>query len=333
MRQLSPLQLQQQIIHYKSEMEKYRRKCEALEDEYLAKKYMAIKKENLQLQSMMETHLQELQNNETQKNQETSKYLALLSSQDKEIKKLHYSLNQLKEQLRKHSLHVTNSTNQIEELNQKNEVLQNEILSLQEENSYLTYENDCLSRRIINSESQLYIEEIDAWRLEEYVKELKEELEYRTQCFQIDKTFADDENGRIREINQLLETQLFLKEIELYETHRLQTESESYYKYIIHFQNQKISDAFQNQKNQESSIQRKENEIKQLQEEQTQYFASLQNIRKNIKQMKNEVFMADEESITTKATLSKYENTIQNLQYTNALLMQEIHKYKNKLGS
>ncbi|MCA1062458.1 hypothetical protein LCL98_03335 [Rossellomorea aquimaris] len=332
MRQLSPIQLQQQIIHYKSELEKYKRKCETLEDEYLAKKYTALKKENRQLQSYIDTRNQELTSKETEMKQETLKYHLLLSSQEKEMKKLRSSFNQLKEQLQKHTLQVRHSTKQNEYLLQRKEAQQGEILSLQEENSYLRDENDCLWRRIKMSEKQLYREEIDSWQLEELLKDFKEKLDYRTQCFEMDITFADDEKNRLKDINQLLETQLYLTEIELYETHKLQKEYDLYYKNIIHFQKQKLSEADQRQKKKESFLQLKEKEIKELQQDKTEYITALKSVRESIRQMKGEVVAIDKEPPSAKDTLTKYENSIHHLQYTNALLLQEINKIKNKPG-
>jgi hypothetical protein len=332
MRQLSPIQLQQQIIHYKSEMNKYKNKCESLEDKYLTQRYITLEKENDHLRSQMETYLQQLKSKDLEKNQESSKYQALFTAQEREVKKLRSLLNQVKDQLRKHILHyVKDSSTQTEKDLKKTESLENQINTLQDENSYLLKEKDLLLKTNQALHLQLYKKEIELWELEEIVKDLNEGVASQYQHLLMERSFDEEENNRLMNDNECLRDRLYLSEVEIYESHKLLTESKLYYEYVIKLQKEQLEHALQIQKCNEASIQQLQVEVQKLQDDKNLYTHSLQTVRMSIKEMKDEVFAFDDkDSGTMKDTLKNYENTIHHLQFTNALLNEEINKLKNK---
>ncbi|MGG4169862.1 hypothetical protein ABEW00_20660 [Rossellomorea vietnamensis] len=334
MRQLSNLQLQQQIIHYKSEMEKYKNKCERLENGSRTQHYVAIKKENDLLQNRIQTYLQELEIQASEKNMESSKYQSLLSAQEREVKKLRYILNQVKDQLRTSTTHYVSKTKeQTEHFLDSMSSLVHEIMALQVENSYLLKENDFLLMANKEVQEQLYKKEIQLWELEELLKDMRIELASQKHHVLIDKCFNEEYIHRLLCDNEMLQKRLYLNEIELYASHNRLTESMIIYEWVKKRNKEDRERAVQVQKDNESSIQQLQAELKRMQEDKNVFTRSLQSVRMNIKDMKDKVFVTGEEdSISTKDTLKKYENTIHHLQFTNSLLNEEINKLKNKPG-
>ncbi|MCC5804125.1 coiled-coil domain-containing protein [Rossellomorea vietnamensis] len=341
MRQLSNIQLQQQIIHYKSEMEKYKKKCERLENGSRAQQYAAIKKENDLLQSRIQTYLQELEIQADERNTETSRYQALLSAQEREVKRLRYILNQVKDQLRTFTIHYASDTEkQTEHFLDSRSSLEDEILSLQIENSYLLKEKDLLlkanqevQKQLYKKEIQLYKKEIQLWELEALLEDVRIELTSREHQLLMEKCLNEDHLHRLLSDNEMLKSRLYSNEVELYESHNLLTESKVLYEWIYKQHKEDLERAGQVQKDNESSILQLKEELKRMQEDKNVFTRSLQSVRMNIKDLKDKAFVYDEEeTITTKDTLKKYENTIHHLQFTNSLLNEEINKLKNKPG-
>ncbi|MEI2663811.1 hypothetical protein [Rossellomorea sp. LJF3] len=329
MNQLSNIQLQQQIIHYKSEMEKYKNKCEKLESGSRAQQYVAIKKENDLLQSRIQTYLQELEIQASEKNKETSRYQALLSAQEREVKKLRYILNQLKDKLRTFTTHYVSDT---KEQTESRSSLAHEIMALQVENSYLLKEKDLILKANQETQQQLYKKEIQIWELEALLEDVSE-LASQEHHFLIEKFMNEDRIHRLLYDNEILQNRLYLNEIELYESHNLLTESRIIYESVNKRQIEDLERAGQVQKDNESSIQQLREKLKKMQDEKNVFTRSLQSVRMNIKDLKDKVFINGEEgSLTTKDTLKNYENTIHHLQFTNSLLNEEINKLKNKPG-
>ena len=334
MRQLSNIQLQQQIIHYKSEMEKYKKKCERLESGNRAQQHVAIKEENNLLQSRIQTYLQELEIQAAERNTETSRYQALLSAQEREVKKLRYLLNQVKDQLRTFTIHyVSDTEKQTERFLDSRSSLEHEIMTLQVENSYLLKEKDLLLKANQEVQKQLYKKEIQIWELEALLEDVRIELVSRENDLHIEKCVNENQIHRLLDDNETLKNRLYLNEIELFESHNLLMESRILYKSVNKRQKEDLERAGEVQKENESSIQVLQEELKRMQEDKNNFTRSLQSVRMNIKDLKDKVFEYDEEeSISTKDTLKNYENTIQHLQFTNSLLNEEINKLKNKPG-
>ncbi|CAN7423060.1 hypothetical protein [Rossellomorea sp. LjRoot5] len=335
MRQLSNIQLQQQIIHYKSEMEKYKKKCERLENGIRAQHYVAIKKENDLLQSRIQTYLQELEIQNSEKNMETSRYQALLSAQEREVKKLRHILNQVKDQLRTYTTRYVSDTNkQAEHYFESQNSLEHEIMALQVENSYLLKEMDLLLMTKQEADKQLYKKEIQIWELEALLEDVRLELESQKDHLLFEKYFNEDQIHRLLYENEWLQNRLYLNDIELYESHNLLTESKLLYEWVIKLQKEDLCRAGQVQKDNESSIQQLQEELKRMQDDKNVFTRSLQSVRMNIKDLKDKVFITEEkDSIVTKDTLKNYENTIHHLQFTNSLLNEEINKLKKKPGT
>jgi hypothetical protein len=333
-RQLSNIQLQQQIIHYKSEMEKYKNKCERLENGNRAQYYAAIKKENDLLQSRIQTYLQELEIQATEKNTETSRYQALLAAQEREVKKLRYLLNQVKDQLRTFTIHRASDTKeQMEHSVESRNTLEHEILALQVENSYLLKEKDRLLKANQEVQKQLYKKEIQLWELEALLEDVRIELASREHQLLLEKCFNEDHIHRLLSDNEMLENHLFRHEVELYESHHLLEETRILFEWVNKQQKEDLERAGQVQKDHESSIQQLQEELKRMQDDKNVFTRSLQSVRMNIKDLKEKVFITGEEdSFATKDTLKKYENTIHHLQFTNSLLNEEINKLKKKPG-
>ncbi|MGG3913062.1 hypothetical protein [Rossellomorea vietnamensis] len=334
MRQLSNIQLQQQIIHYKSEMEKYKKKCERLENGSRAQQYVAIKKENDLLQSRIQTYLQELGIQASEKNKETSRYQALLSAQEREVKKLRYLLNQVKDQLRTFTTHyVSDTKEQMEHSVGSRNTLENEIIALQVENSYLLKEKDRLVKANQEVQKQLYKKEIQLWELEALLEDVRIELALREHQLLMEKCFNEDYIHRLLSDNEMLQNRLYRHEIELYESHHLLEETKILFEWVNKQQKEDLERADQVQKDHESSIQQLQEKLKRMQEDKTVVSRSLQSVRMNIKDLKDKVFInGEEDSFATKDTLKNYENTIHHLQFTNSLLNEEINKLKNKPG-
>ncbi|OXS56019.1 hypothetical protein B0G93_1244 [Bacillus sp. V-88] len=330
MKQLSKIQLQQQIIHYKSEMEKYKNKCEKLENGSRAQQYVALKKENDLLQSKIQTYLQELEIQASEKTKETSRYQALLSAQEREVKKLRYILNQLKDKLRTFTTHYVSDT---KEQTESRSSLEHEILALQVENSYLLKEKDLLLKANQETQQQLFKKEIQIWELEALHEDVRIELASREHHLLIEKCYNEDQILGLLYDNELLQNRLYLNEIDLYESHNLLRESRMIYEWVNKRQKEDLERAGQVQKDNESSIQQLQEKLKRMQEDKNVFTRSLQSVRMNIKDLKDQIFINGEEgSPTTKDTLKNYENTIQHLQFTNSLLNEEINKLKNKPG-
>ncbi|MCA0148554.1 hypothetical protein LCD52_07055 [Rossellomorea vietnamensis] len=334
MRQLSNIQLQQQIIHYKSEMEKYKNKCERLESGSHAQRYVSIKKENDLLQSRIQTYLQELEIQAAERNTETSRYQALLSAQEWEVKKLRYILNQVKDQLRTFTNHyVSNTKKQTEHFLDSRSSLEHENLSLQVENSYLLKEKDLLLKANQEVQKQLYKKEIQIWELEALLEEVRIEAALREHQLLMEKCFNEDTIHCLLSDNEMLINRLYSNEVELYESNNLFTESKILYESVNKQHKENLDRAGQVQKDNELSIQVLQEELKRMQEDKNVFTRSLQSVRMNIKDLKDKVSVYDaEDSIATKDTLKKYENTIHHLQFTNSLLNEEINKLKNKPG-
>ncbi|MCA1059087.1 hypothetical protein LCL96_09075 [Rossellomorea aquimaris] len=332
MRQLSPIQLQQQIIHYKSEMEKYKIKCKSLENEYLSKKYFSLQKENEHLRSQIESYLQQVESKDSEKQRESSKYQALLKGQEREVQKLRYLLNQVKEQLRKYiQSHVADSKKQMEQLLELKESLEQKIVSNQIENSFLLKENDSLFKANQVLEIRLYRREILLWELETLLTEINEEAASQNQ--HIEMGFAEDEKVRIMNANECLKKRIYSNEIELFESDNLLTESKIYYEFVIEHQKEQLEHALIIQQDKDASIQQLQEELRRLKGDNNLYTQTLKQLRMNIKNMKDADSVLDDiESISSKDTLKKYENTIHHLQFTNAVLVEEINKLKNKPG-
>jgi hypothetical protein len=333
-RQLSNIQLQQQIIHYKSEMEKYKKKCERLENGSRAQQYVAIKKENDLLQSRIQTYLQELEIQADERNTETSRYQSLLTAQEREMKRLRYILNQVKDQLRTFTIHyVSDTEKQTEHFLDSRSSLEHEILALQVENSYLLKEKDLLLKANQEVQKQLYKKEIQLWELEALLEDVKIELALREHQLLMEKCWNEDHLHRLLSDNEMLKSRLYSNEVELYESHNRLTEFKILYEWIYKQHKEDLERAGQVQKDNESSILQLKEELKRMQEDKNVFTRSLQSVRMNIKDLKDKAFVYDEEdSFTTKDTLKKYENTIHHLQFTNSLLIEEINKLKKKPG-
>jgi hypothetical protein len=438
MKQLSPIQLQQQIIHYKSEMEKYKQKCSLLEKDYLAQKYKSLKKEHQLLENTIEEYRMQCIKIDAEKEQISSKYQTYLKAQEKEMTKLRYTINQLKDQLHKtNQIHLTETKKQTEHQNETKDTLEKEIISLQVTNCYLTkkiehllkskqqiqrqlyiteselleqevlgkeiqrewnahkqhllthnsfeehknynllHQNDSLKTQLYLKETellelvelleklkiewaetkqhlliqkdfeerknynlshqndslktQLYLKETELLELVELLEKLKIEWAETKDHLLIQNGFQDHENYNLLHQNDSLKTQLFLKEIELYEIEQAFSETTFHYEEILTTKANQLDQASKMQIEKSAYIQKIEKSLKRLLDEKKDYTTTLHTLRKNIKLMKEDVFSCkEEESAEMKNKIKSYENTIQHLQFTNAHLIEEINKLKNR---
>jgi hypothetical protein len=385
MKQLSPIQLQQQIIHYKSEMEKYKQKCSLLEKDYLAQKYKSLKKEHQLLENTIEEYRMQCIKIDAEKEQISSKYQTYLKAQEKEMTKLRYTINQLKDQLHKtNQIHLTETKKQTEHQNETKDTLEKEIISLQVTNCYLTKkiehllkskqqiqrqlyitESELLEQEVLGKEiqrewnahkqhllthnsfeehknynllhqndslkTQLYLKETELLELVELLEKLKIEWAEAKQHLLIQNGFQEHENYNLLHQNDSLKTQLFLKEIELYEIEQAFSETTFHYEEILTTKANQLDQASKMQIEKSVYIQKIEKSLKRLLDEKKDYTTTLHTLRKNIKLMKEDVFSCkEEESAEMKNKIKSYENTIQHLQFTNAHLIEEINKLKNR---
>jgi hypothetical protein len=385
MKQLSPIQLQQQIIHYKSEMEKYKQKCSLLEKDYLAQKYKSLKKEHQLLENTIEEYRMQCIKIDAEKEQISSKYQTYLKAQEKEMTKLRYTINQLKDQLHKtNQIHLTETKKQTEHQNETKDTLEKEIISLQVTNCYLTKkiehllkskqqiqrqlyitESELLEQEVLGKEiqrewnahkqhllthnsfeehknynllhqndslkTQLYLKETELLELVELLEKLKIEWAETKDHLLIQNGFQEHENYNLLHQNDSLKTQLFLKEIELYEIEQAFSETTFHYEEILTTKANQLDQASKMQIEKSVYIQKIEKSLKRLLDEKKDYTTTLHTLRKNIKLMKEDVFSCkEEESAEMKNKIKSYENTIQHLQFTNAHLIEEINKLKNR---
>ncbi|MGM0851469.1 MAG: hypothetical protein ACQEWI_02480 [Bacillota bacterium] len=216
MKQLSSIQLQQQIIHYKSELEKYKHKCSTLEKHYLARQYNFLKKENRRLENSNEDFRMQIEKKDAENEQSSLKYQSALKSQEKEIKKLRYTINQLKDQLRKINLLYSSEVKTLVEHNYLTKTaLEKEIISSQVAHSYLIKEKELLTTNKQQMEKQLYIKEIELLEMEELIEELKIEWNEEKQHLRRLNSFEKHKNNNLTDQNESLNNELYVKEMEL----------------------------------------------------------------------------------------------------------------------
>jgi hypothetical protein len=382
---LSPIQLQQQIIHYRSELEKYKHKCSTLERHYLAQQYNSIKKENRRLENSNEDFRVQIEKKDAENEQLSLKYQSTYKSQEKEIKKLRYTINQLKDQLRKiNHLYSSELKTLVEHNYLTNTSLEKEIISSQVDQCYLIKEKELLTINTQQMEKQLFIKELELLEMEELIEEqniqwneekqhihrlnsfekhknnnlsnqneslnmelyekemellkLKEQIEelkiegtLQVQHLLMGKSFGEHNNYNLLEQNESLKAQLYLREIELYEVQQTFSESTSHYEDLLTTKANQLEHASKMQIEKTAHIQKIETSLKRLLEEKEAYTTALHTLRKNIKRMKEDVFsFKEEDSAEMKNKIKSYENTIQHLQFTNAHLIEEINKLKNR---
>ncbi|TMU87713.1 hypothetical protein FGG79_06250 [Bacillus sp. BHET2] len=176
MKQLSSIQLQQQIIHYKSEMEKYRQKCSFLAEKSLAQKYNALQKENQDLRKKVDEYDEYLENKEMQMEKQSQDSLSLHIAQEKEISKLRFTVNQLRDQLRKiNHRYTTDSKLYTERLQLFKDSFHKEIISSQMTITHLKNELEMFLSTKEATEKQLYKKEIELWELEKLLEGKEQE--------------------------------------------------------------------------------------------------------------------------------------------------------------
>ncbi|MGE6753033.1 hypothetical protein ACQKFO_06270 [Rossellomorea sp. NPDC071047] len=438
MKQLSPIQLQQQIIHYKSEMEKYKQKCSLLEKDFLAQKYKSLKKEHQLLENKIEEYRMQCKKSDTEKEQISSKYHSFIRAQEKEMTKLRYTINHLKDQLHKTTqIHLTETRKQTEHQKETKDAFEKEIISLQVTNCYLTkqieillknkqqierqlyikecellelevlgeefqrewnahkqhlltqnsfeehknynllHQNDSLKTQLYLKEtellelvelveklkiewaetkehlliqndseehknynlshqndslkSQLYLKETELLELVELLEKLKIEWAETKEHLLIQNGFEEHENYNLLHQNDSLKTQLYLKEVALYEIEQAFSETTFFYEDLLTTKANQLEQASKMQIEKSAYIQKIETSLKRLLEEKKDYTTTLHTLRKNIKLMKEDVFsFKEEESAEMKNKIKSYEDTIQHLHFTNAHLIEEINKLKNR---
>jgi chromosome segregation ATPase len=385
MKQLSSIQLQQQIIHYKSELEKYKQKCSLLEKNSLAQKYKSLKKDHQILENTLEEYRTQFKKIDAEKEQLSSKYQTFFKAQEKEMTKLRYTINQLKDQLHKtNQTHLTEKNKQTEHQNETKDALEKEIISLQVTNCYLTKEielllinkqqiekqlyikeSELLELEVLGEElqrewnahkqhllilnsfeehkncnllnqndslkTQLYLRETELMELEEQLEKLKIEWGTTKQHLLILNSFAEHKNCNLLGQKESLKAQLYFREIELYEVQQTLLESTSHYEDLLTIKANQLEQASKMQIEKSAYIQKIETSLQKLLDEKMSYTNTLHALRKNIKLMKEDVFsFQEEESAAIKNKMKSYENTIQHLQFTNAHLIEEINKLKNR---
>ncbi|TYS91214.1 hypothetical protein [Rossellomorea aquimaris] len=385
MKYLSPIQLQQQIIHYKSELEKYKHKCSTLEKHNLAREYHSIKKENQRLENLNEDFRIQIEKIIVENEQLSIKYQSSFKSQEKEIKKLRYTINQLKDQLRKINLLYSTEVKKLVEHNYLTKTaLEKEIISSEVSHCYLIKEKELLTTNKQEMEKQLYSKEMELLEMEELIEELKigwreeKQNSHRLNSFEKHKnnnlsdenkslnnelyvkemellklkelieelkiegllqkqhllklnSFEVYKNYNLLDENESLKAQLYLREVELYEVQQTLSESTSHYDDLLITKANQLEQASKMQIEKSAYIQKIETSLKKLVAEKEAYTNTLHSLRKNIKRMKEEVFsFKEEESAEMKNKIKSYEDTIQHLQFTNAHLIEEINKLKNR---
>jgi chromosome segregation ATPase len=306
MKRLTDVQLQQQIIHYKSELEKYKHKVLELDDDYLSQKIKSLHREIQELNQKVLDQNHQIKEYQYKLNEETTfteKYFNNLKAQQLEIKKLNLTLNQYKDKLLK--------SNQIQEINLAQQAsersraksiedqlscVKNDAVTSQMEQCYLIKENQNQFEEIQSLKLQLYQSQVDLYEME--LKRIEKDTQKKIEEMDELKQFQKDQKD-------LIET-LTIKESEkVKQLHKAQK--------LIH------------------SLQ---GNIQILNQEKHEIVMGLKKFKKEINLMKEDriLFEKKNQDETKQESVDNQEQKdqtiIQHLLYTNAILMEEIQKLK-----
>jgi hypothetical protein len=312
MKQLSTIQLQQQIIHYKSELHKYQQRCMALENDFPVKKVTLLKHElsrleavNQQLtKSISEWQTKYKEANETMesksaiiKKQQTEHHkllskFQLLKAQHKKGKSLNKSIQDLQEQ--------SEMNLQVMEQNMKG--LERKCIACQIEGEYLKEEKRQL---IIERDS------LKKWLFHTEVTVIEGSLEgdekYRTQMLAMMQNLEEQllQNQRLDEIKNLLDSRV--KQIQI-----LNKQAKSYKEQI-----NELKSALQNEKKTNN-----------------EFASALRSLRIKIQEWKEHMqhgrMDSAQQTALSPMEKDRYHTTIEHLQFTNAKLIEEINQLRKK---
>jgi chromosome segregation ATPase len=140
MKQLTQTQLQQMIIHYKSELHKYQQKCRALETEPMAQLLTTIKSELSRVQTENETHAKEAKEWRSKyefTSQELNEKLKTVKSMQTEYNRLQSELRIIKKALIKEKKMNYNNCSLAMHLESDIHSLKNTIKRLEDESTSL----------------------------------------------------------------------------------------------------------------------------------------------------------------------------------------------------
>ncbi|BCB03435.1 hypothetical protein [Bacillus sp. KH172YL63] len=324
MKQLSSIQLQQQIIHYKSEMERYKQRCAALESNVVVRKYGALQKEHQALLKKLEEYEDVIVKKGEEIEGQSLKFVFLHKAQEKEMSKLRFTINQLKDQLRKINQHYMRDTKLYDEqLHESAEVFQQEVLSLQTTISHLLFERERYFSANEEMGQRLQQREWEMWVLEEQIKSCEDEAHSKEHVLRRSIELQNIEiEALVKEKEDLID-QFNHKEAEMAGLLQRLTDEENKHNEATLLQ-QKLKDRNR----------ALHHALKKQREDMEMYMKTLQSVSLNIKQMKEDdsLFKVEEKN-TASPEMKKLENTIAHLQFTNSLLIEEINKLKNKPGS
>jgi chromosome segregation ATPase len=312
-KQLSPIQLQQQIIYYKSELHKYQQKCRELENRTAIKKIAALQNELSSLKTENQTLTRTVNGwkfRYEEANAITEYQAAAIKRLQSDYHQLRLNFNLLKEQYIKRTKIIEISKEKdnqsfIVVSNMQKELQKYEEINIaqQIEIEFLKEEKRLWDKKIITLEMYLSKTELDL-----YQSDLKAEEENRLYKSDLE---------RIKIENSMLAADLDI----------LENQRKSWTKEL-----QELKEAYIEEKKKGSELKRGLDNEKKMRIELAD---SLKLFRKKIDQWKEIMKFENTESESKSIDISRsekeaYETAIKQLQKTNARLVEEINHLKNK---
>jgi chromosome segregation ATPase len=312
MKQLSTIQLQQQIIHYKSELHKYQQRCIALENDFPVKKVTSLKHELSRLQAVNEQltkSISEWQTKFKEANETMQSKSAIIKKQQTEHHKLLSKFQLLKEQHRKGKSLNKSIQDQHEQSLMNLQVMWQDLKDferkciacqidgeyLKEEKRQLTIERDTLKKWLIHTEVSMIEGSLEG------------DEKYRTQMQAMMHTLEEQllQNHRLGEIKNLLDSSAVQIQV-------LNKQAKSYKEQI-----NELEAALQNEKKINN-----------------EFASALRSLRIRIKEwkehMQHERMEPSQHTDLSPMQKNRYHTTIEHLQFVNAKLIEEINQLRNK---
>jgi hypothetical protein len=312
LKQLSTIQLQQQIIHYKSELYKYQQRCKALENDFPVIKVTSLKNEISRLEAdneQLTKSISEWQSKYIEANETVESKTVIIKKQQSEYHKLQTKFQLFKEQFKKQKSlnlstqdlqeqrlrNIQNLEGKIKELERKCIAYQIEGEYLKEEKQQLINERNFLKKWLLHTEICMIESFLDsAEKNKKFISSIKHNHEEQLL-----------KQNKLDELKNLLESKD--KQIQI-----LSIQSKS--------NKEKITEL-------ETSLQN-ERKIK------NEFASALRSLRIKIQEWKEHIqyerIESDPQTELSTREKDRYHTTIEHLQFENAKLIEEINQLKNK---
>jgi hypothetical protein len=312
LKQLSTIQLQQQIIHYKSELHKYQQRCKELENDFPVLKVTSLKNELSRLEAdneQLSKSITDWQIKYKEVNEAVTSKTGIIKKQQTEYHKLQSKFQLFKEQFKKErSLNKTTQVLQEQRLGDL-QVLEEEIKKLERKCMACQIDGEYLKeekRQWINEKNSLmkWLLHTEIWLFETFMDSVEMNKKYIAAMKQNDEEQLLQQH-KLNELKKLFDSQN--KQIKV-----LNKQSKSY--------REKINEL-------ESTLQN-ERKIK------NEFASALKSLRIKVQEWKEhmqfERIESDHHTELSTREKERYHTTIEHLQFANAKLIEEIHRLKNE---